>query len=68
MSETKGWSVRLTKHRATWSYWTGNPQGGGFGSNYCGPMKHAKARAIANIPDGETYQLEINGRKTTETK
>jgi hypothetical protein len=56
------WHVRLDKYRATWSYFTRNPQGGGFGSNYCGPQYIALARAIDNIPKGAEYSLTINGR------
>lgn len=53
-----GWKVSLRKHRATWHYFTTNPQGGGFGSNYCGP-KHAALRlATRSIPKGTPYILE----------
>src|SRR5271166_2427000 len=35
--------VRLNKYRSTWNWFTTNPQGGGFGSNYCGPRYIALA-------------------------
>ena len=56
------WHIRLDKHRATWYYFTENPQGGGFGSNNCGPKSHALHRARANIPLGSQYRLTVNGR------
>lgn len=52
------WKVTIRKHRATWHWFTTNPQGGGFGSSYCGPKHIALARATANIPEGETYWLD----------
>lgn len=55
------WEVSMHKYRATWQYFTTNPQGGGFGSNYCGPQYIALARAIENIPSGTSYRLTING-------
>lgn len=57
-----GWSVRLNKHRATWSWFTGNPQGGGFGSNQVSSQKAVLARATRNIPEGATYELTINDK------
>lgn len=60
--QTVAWHVRLNKYRATWSYFTENPQGGGFGSNYCGPQYIALARAIDSIPTGAPYSLTVNGR------
>ena len=57
------WRVTLNKSRATWSYYTRNPHGGGFGSNYCGPQYIAMQRAIENIPDGAQYELCINGKE-----
>lgn len=64
------YKVTLQKHRATWYYFTTNPQGGGFGSNNCGPQHIALARAIQNIPAGAEYELIINeksrGIKTRE--
>lgn len=56
------WIVTLTKYRSTWSYFTTNPQGGGGGSSYCGPLYIAKARALWNVPTGGTYTLFINGQ------
>lgn len=56
------YTVRLDKHRATWNYFTTNPQGGGFGSNYCGPKYIALERATANIPVGAQYRIVCNGR------
>ena len=55
-------TVRLDKHRSTWNYFTTNPQGGGFGSNYCGPKYIALGRAISNIPIGAQYTLIVNGK------
>lgn len=55
--------VKLNKYRSTWQYWTENPAGGGFGSNYCGPKYIALHLAIKNIPPGQWYQLIVNGKK-----
>jgi hypothetical protein len=52
------WKVTLRKERATWNWFTTNPQGGGFGSNLCGPKHAAMARALQNIPDGAEYELD----------
>ena len=68
MSAANGWTVRLSKHRATWNYFTGNPQGGGFGSNYCGPKYIALAKAIQHIPSGTEYTLVCNGRTTRQVR
>jgi len=54
--------VRLNKYRSTWNWFTTNPQGGGFGSNYCGPRYIALARATHGIPVGASYQLTVNDR------
>lgn len=54
--------VRLDKHRATWNYFTTNPQGGGFGSNHCGTLGVALHKALRNVPIGATYQLIVNGQ------
>lgn len=56
------WKVKLRKVRATWYWFTENPQGGGFGSNLVGPKKWALHRATENIPAGSQYQL-FNGDK-----
>ena len=63
-----GWVVTLTKSRATWSYFTRNPQGGGFGSNVDGgfPQWMAWAAAVQNIPDGTRYGLVVNGKDRGE--
>ncbi len=54
--------VELTKHGATWYYFTTNPQGGGFGSNNCGPQYIARARALHCLPPGTPYGLTVNGK------
>jgi hypothetical protein len=56
------WTVTLNKHRATWHFFTGNPQGGGFGSSHCGTQRVALAMAIQNIPAGAQYQMTVNGK------
>lgn len=56
-NEKGDWKISLDKYRATWNYFTTNPQGGGFGSNYCGPKRIALAKAIANIPAGSTVTI-----------
>jgi hypothetical protein len=58
-----GWKITMQKDRATWTYFTTNPQGGSFGSNYCGPMYIALARAQYAIPAGEVVCLEVNGKQ-----
>ena len=60
--ENVSWHVNMDKHRATWFYFTGNPQGGGFGSNHCGSKKVALAKAIRNIPQGAQFDLRVNGK------
>lgn len=62
------WKVTLDKHRATWHYFTTNPQGGGFGSNNCGPKYVALHRATQYIPKGEQYMLVVNGKQSIEVK
>jgi hypothetical protein len=63
------WQVSLRKDRATWTYYTRNPLGGGFGSNYCGPQYIALIRATENIPEGQQYDLVVNGKQRgTQTK
>ena len=63
-------TVRMDKYRSTWNYFTTNPQGGGFGSNYCGPKYVALHYATSNIPIGAQYKLIVNdkdiGIKTKE--
>ena len=63
-------TVRMDKYRSTWNYFTTNPQGGGFGSNYCGPKYVAFRYATSNIPIGAQYKLIVNdkdmGIKTKE--
>jgi hypothetical protein len=62
------YKVRMDKYKATWNYFTTNPQGGGFGSNYCGPKYIALARAIQNIPLGSKYILVVNGKESLEVR
>ncbi len=58
------YKVSLRKYRATWHYFTTNPQGGGFGSNHCGAKRVAYDLAIRNIPLGSQVEIttENNGR------
>lgn len=56
------WVVTMDKYRATWTYFTENPVGGGFGSNHVGSQRAALTRALRSIPAGATYRLTINGR------
>lgn len=49
MNEAK-WKMNMRKVGATWYYTTSNPQGGSFGSNYCGPKKFALSRALRAVP------------------
>jgi len=60
--KTDGWVVTLEKHRATWHFFTRNPQGGGFGSSHCGTLRVATSMATANIPRGAQYEVVVNGR------
>lgn len=55
------YTVKLWKRRATWMYDVTNPQGGGFGSNYCGPQYIAIDKAVGSLPDGSCYRLIVNG-------
>jgi len=54
--------VSLRKERATWYWFVTNPQGGGFGSNVCGPQKSALWRALMPYVDGTSYRLVVNGQ------
>ena len=54
--------VRLDKHRATWHWFTTNPQGGGYGSNHCGSLRVALGNAVSCVPKGSPYALVINGK------
>jgi len=63
MSGNQVWVVTLTKHRSTWNYFAQNPQGGGGGSCYVGPLYIAIELAAWNIPKGESYRLVINGKE-----
>ncbi len=56
------WRIRMDKYRATWNWFTTNPQGGGFGSNHCGTKAVALASAVRCIPAGEPYELVTNGK------
>ena len=51
------WTVSLRKYRTTWHYFTTNPSGGGFGSNYSGPKRIAQDKAISHIPAGDTVEV-----------
>lgn len=53
--------ITMLKSRSTWSYFTRNDVGGGFGSNYCGPQYIALMRARDSIKSGQSYRLTING-------
>lgn len=64
MITTPGWRIEMRKERATWYWFTTNPQGGSFGSNNCGPKKSALRLARRGIPLGEPYTLVTNGRVT----
>jgi hypothetical protein len=61
-----GYIVRLTKTRSTWNWFCANPVGGGFGSNHCGSLRVAKAKAVSGIPAGTTYELIVNGKSSFE--
>lgn len=54
--------ITMRKDGATWSYFTRNEVGGGFGSNYCGPQYIALMRARDCIKSGQQYRLTINGK------
>jgi hypothetical protein len=54
--------ITMHKDRSTWSYFTRNEVGGGFGSNYCGSLRVALKRAAACIKPGQQYRLTINGK------
>lgn len=56
------YTVRMDKHRATWHYFTTNPQGGGFGSNHCGTKRVALAYALRSVASGTEYRLIVNGK------
>jgi hypothetical protein len=56
------YTVRMDKHRATWNYFTTNPQGGGFGSNHCGSKRVALAYATRALTPGTRYRLLVNGK------
>jgi len=52
------WQIRIKKSGATWYWFTENPQGGGLGSNYCGPKHIAMFQAMRNMPDGANYTVK----------
>jgi hypothetical protein len=69
MSKRTGqYVVTLDKHRATWNYFTTNPEGGGLGSTYCGPKRIALKKAIEYLPVGTPYILIVNGKETREVR
>lgn len=53
------YTVRMDKYRATWNYFTTNPQGGGFGSNYCGPKYIALAKGDLFSSCGNRVPLDL---------
>lgn len=55
-------TVKMNKHRSTWTYFTTNPQGGGFGSNYCGTKAYALKRATLSLQPGTQYRLIVNDK------
>jgi hypothetical protein len=55
-------TVSLRKERATWYWFHTNPEGGGFGSNNCGPQSIALGAALRAIPHGTQYRLIVNGK------
>lgn len=62
------YTVRLTggpTRHTQWSYFTENPQGGGFGSNAgAGRPRHAAlTMALRGLPSGTLYRLVINDRE-----
>jgi hypothetical protein len=67
MQEHAGeWRVQLRggpSQHTQWSYFTSNPQGGGFGTNLGAgtPQRTVHAAAIRVIPAGATYHLYVNG-------
>lgn len=67
MTTNETYKVTLRKFKSTWYYFTENPQGGGSGSNYCGPKHIAFHRATMNIPIGATIILTVETEKTTKT-
>ena len=56
-----GWHVRMDRYGATWSWFTTNPSGGGFGSSHCGSKGVALAHALRGVPAGP-YTLTTNGK------
>jgi len=59
------WAVHLTggpSRHCQWSYFTQNPQGGGFGSNggAGASQRSVLATAVRNIPAGASYHLYVN--------
>jgi hypothetical protein len=54
------WKAELWKDGATWSWFTTNPVGGGFGSNAVTSQSDAIARAITNVPRGEAVHIYID--------
>jgi hypothetical protein len=53
--------VTLYKYGETWNYFTEDPKGGGFVSNYL-------ADAIQEIPAGAAYLLIIKGHESLQVK
>lgn len=54
--------VTMDKYKSTWTYFTRNPEGGGFGSNFCGAKRVALSRAIRGVPKGAKYEVITNGK------
>jgi hypothetical protein len=54
--------IALRKVRATWYWCHHNPQGGSFGSNYCGPQRIAIEVATRGLAAGQLYRLIVDER------
>ena len=54
--------VRLNKHYSTWYWYVENPQGGGFGSNYCGSKAVVMKSALRGLAAGAKYTLTVNDK------
>jgi len=62
MNQILSFEVNMNLFRSTWHYCTTNPQGGSFGSNYCGPKYIALAKATYSMQPGTKYRLIVNGK------
>ena len=71
MAKRCDWEIHLRKCKATWHYFTQNPQCGGGGSNVVAPKKIALARAMELVPKGTTVKVitqDCYGRKVLKTE